>query len=144
MRYKPLKCKKPWMWPSRLTEVECDGEIGLPMWNFLLVFTSNIWPNSAPLQESDLSSSLNVISNGAAGLLWITSYYCLIVALFSSFHSHVVCTGKFNWYNRITNHSLWQAKCWEREKKKEGSAFLFLVIFSWIYMWKVIYRKLFE
>ncbi len=34
---------------SRPTKVKCHGGIRLPIYDFLLVFNSNIWPNSAAL-----------------------------------------------------------------------------------------------
>ncbi len=39
---------------SRSIKVSCDGVIGLPIYDFLMVFNFNIWPNSAPLQDIDL------------------------------------------------------------------------------------------
>ncbi len=50
----------------------------LPIYGLLLIFNSNTWPNSAPLDDVrlrevsdldfDLSRSLNVKSDGATGL----------------------------------------------------------------------------
>ncbi len=34
---------------SRPLEVKCEGAIGLPIYGFLLIFNSNIGPNSSPL-----------------------------------------------------------------------------------------------
>ncbi len=55
---------------SRSFKVKCDGGFGLPMYDFLLVFDSVIWPKSAALQDIsfwnlsdldiDLSRSLKV------------------------------------------------------------------------------------
>ncbi len=63
---------------SRSLKVKCDSVIGLPIYAFLLMFNSNIWPNSAPLQdiklqnlsdlEFDLSMSLKVICDEVIGL----------------------------------------------------------------------------
>ena len=36
---------------SRSFKVKCDGGFGLPMYDFLLVFDSVIWPKSAALQD---------------------------------------------------------------------------------------------
>ncbi len=36
---------------SRSFKVICDSVIELPIYAFLLMFNSNIWPNSAPLQD---------------------------------------------------------------------------------------------
>ncbi len=35
----------------RSLKVLCDSVIELPMYAFLLMFNSNIWPDSAPLQD---------------------------------------------------------------------------------------------
>ncbi len=63
---------------SRSLKVKCDSVIGLPIYAFLLMFNSNILPNSAPLQdvrlqnlsdlEFDLSRSLKVKCDGVIGL----------------------------------------------------------------------------
>ncbi len=63
---------------SRLLKVKCDDVIGLSLYAYLLMFNSNIWPNSAPLQdirlrnlsdlEFDLSRSLNVKCYDVIGL----------------------------------------------------------------------------
>ncbi len=55
---------------SRSLKVKCDSIMLLPLYAFLLMFNSNIWPNSAPFQdirlrnlsdfEFDLSRSLKV------------------------------------------------------------------------------------
>ncbi len=39
---------------SRSLKVKCESVIGLPIYAFLLMFNSNIWPNSAPLQDTRL------------------------------------------------------------------------------------------
>ncbi len=36
---------------SRSLKVKCDSVIGLPIYGFLVVSNSNIWPSSAPLQD---------------------------------------------------------------------------------------------
>ena len=64
---------------SRSPKVRCDIVIGLPIiYAFLLMFNSNIWPNSALLQDIrlsnlngldfDLSKSLTIKGNGVIGL----------------------------------------------------------------------------
>ncbi len=63
---------------SRSLKVKCDGVIGLPIYGFLLMVNSNIWPNTAFLRdislqnmsdlEFDLSKSLKVKANDAFGL----------------------------------------------------------------------------
>ncbi len=35
-------------------KVKCDGGIGFPIYDFLLVFDSNIWPNSAALRDTSI------------------------------------------------------------------------------------------
>ncbi len=62
---------------SRSLKVKSDV-IGLSLYAFLLMFNSNIWPNSAPLQDIrlynlsdlgfDLSRSLKVKYDGVIGL----------------------------------------------------------------------------
>ncbi len=37
--------------PLRSLKVKCDGGIGLIIYDFLLIFSGNIWPNSAPLRD---------------------------------------------------------------------------------------------
>ncbi len=64
---------------SRSFNVKSDSVIGFPIYGFLLVPNSNIWPNSAPLRDisllylSDLhfylSGSPKVKYDGTAGLL---------------------------------------------------------------------------
>ena len=39
---------------SMSLKVKCDGCFGLPIFEFLLVFNSNIWPNSAALRDISL------------------------------------------------------------------------------------------
>ncbi len=46
---------------SRSPRDKSGGAIGLPKYDFLYVFNSNIWPNSAPLRDIKL---LTVKSNG--------------------------------------------------------------------------------
>ncbi len=41
---------------SRKLKVKCDGGTGLPIYDSLLVFNSNIWPNSAALQDISVSN----------------------------------------------------------------------------------------
>ncbi len=58
--------------------VICDDVIGLSIHAFLLMFNSNLWPNSAPLQDNGLqnqsdlefglSRSLKVKCDSAIGL----------------------------------------------------------------------------
>ena len=69
---------------SESLKVKCDGGICLPIYDFLLVFNSNIWHNSAPLQDIslwnlsdldiDLSRSLRVKCDSVIGLPYIVSY----------------------------------------------------------------------
>ncbi len=42
---------------SRSLKVKCDG-IGLSVYAFLLMFDSNIWPNSAPLRDIRFQTQL--------------------------------------------------------------------------------------
>ena len=59
-------------------KVKCDSVIGLPIYGFLVVSNSNIWPNSTPLQnirlqnlsdlDFELSRSLKVKCGGVIGL----------------------------------------------------------------------------
>ena len=72
--FQVLCAEWPWYWPFNVTQVECDNVNGLTIYGFLLMFNSNIWPNSAPLRdmsfqnlsdlEIDLSRSMgsNVIT----------------------------------------------------------------------------------
>ena len=63
---------------SRSLKVKCESAIGLLIYGFLLVFNSNIGPNSAPLQdirlrnfgdlEFDLSRSLKIRCGSVIGL----------------------------------------------------------------------------
>ncbi len=67
-------------------KVECDGGIGLTIYDLLLIFNSNIWPNSAPLRDisfqnltdldSDLERSLraNVITPIDSPYMYMLSY----------------------------------------------------------------------
>ena len=65
-------------------KVKCHGVIGLAIYDFLLMFNSNIGTNSAPLQDIslhnfgdldfDLSGSLKVKYEGAIGLPYMVSY----------------------------------------------------------------------
>ncbi len=41
----------------RSLKVKCDSVIELPMYAFLLLFNSHIWPNSAPSQDIRLQKS---------------------------------------------------------------------------------------
>ena len=72
-------------------KVECDGGIGLTIYDLLLIFNSNIWPNSAPLRDisfqnltdldSDLERSLwsNLITPTDSPYMYMLSYWCLMV-----------------------------------------------------------------
>ena len=63
---------------SRSLKAKCEGAIVLPIYDFLLMFNSNIWPNTALLRDLrlqnfgdldfDLSRSLKVKCNSAVGL----------------------------------------------------------------------------
>ena len=77
---------------SRSLKVKCDGGFGLPIppvYDFLLVFNSNIWPNSAAVRDIslwcpseldiDLSRSLRVKCDSVIGLPICGFYLCLIV-----------------------------------------------------------------
>ncbi len=44
----------------RSLKVKCDSVIELPIYAFLLMFNSNIWPNSAPLQDIRLRNLSNL------------------------------------------------------------------------------------
>ncbi len=48
---------------SRSLKVKCDDVIGLSLYAFLLMFNSNIWPNSAPLQDIRLQNLTHSRSN---------------------------------------------------------------------------------
>ena len=41
---------------SRSLKVKSDGVIKLPLYTFLLMFNSNLWPNSAPLRNIRLEN----------------------------------------------------------------------------------------
>ncbi len=63
---------------SRSLKVKCNRTNGLPIYASVLMFNSNMWPNSAPLQDIrlqnlsdldfDLSRSLKVKCDGVIGL----------------------------------------------------------------------------
>ena len=53
-KYKPLKSEWPWLWPSKVSKVRCNCTNGLRKHTFILMFNSNIWPNSAPLRDIGL------------------------------------------------------------------------------------------
>ncbi len=63
----------------KVTKVKCNHTNGLRIYAFLSMFYGNIWPNSAPLQDTkllnlsdldfDLSRSLEVKCDGVIGLL---------------------------------------------------------------------------
>ncbi len=63
---------------SRSLKVKCDGGIGLPIYDFPLMFNYNIWPNSVALRDIslwnlsdldiDLSRSFKVKCNSVTGL----------------------------------------------------------------------------
>ena len=69
---------------SMSLKVKCDDVIGLPTYTFLLMFNSNMWPNSAPLQDIrlrnlsdlvfDLAWSLKVKCDDVIGLIIMVSY----------------------------------------------------------------------
>ncbi len=46
---------------SSSLKVICDGAIRLPIYSFLLVFNSNIWPNRVPLHDTNLLQILSGI-----------------------------------------------------------------------------------
>ena len=48
---------------SRSLKVKCDGVIGLPIYGFLLMFNSNIWPNSAPLLDISFQNLVDLDIN---------------------------------------------------------------------------------
>ncbi len=92
MIYKASKCEWPWIWPLKVAidvwrslKVKCDDVIGLSLYAFLLMFNSNMWPNSAPLQdirlwnlsdlEFDLWRSLKVKYDSVIGI----SIYALLL-----------------------------------------------------------------
>ncbi len=53
---------------SMITKVKSDAAIGLPIYGFLLMFNSNLWPNTVPLRDirhrnrSDLNWTFQVDS----------------------------------------------------------------------------------
>ncbi len=75
----------------RSLNVMCDNVIGLPIYAFLLIFNSNIWPNSAPLQDIRLYKiyslwvTLNLTFQGhsrsnvmmSLDLSYMVSYWCV-------------------------------------------------------------------
>ena len=103
---------------SRSLKVKCDGSFGLPKHDFLLVFYSNIWPNTTALRDislwnlSDLdidpSRLLKVKCDSVIGLLIMVSYQCLIVTYglpqllykIQSFKIWVILTLTFQCHSR--------------------------------------------
>ncbi len=77
---------------SRSLKVKCDSVFGLPIYAFPLIFNSNIWLNSTPLQnirlqnlsdfKFDLSRSLKDICDDAIGL---SIYSFLLLPLNSTY-----------------------------------------------------------
>ncbi len=73
----------PWLWPFK---VKCYSAIGLPIYGLVLMFNSNIGPNSATLWDIrlqnlddldfDLSRSLKVKCDGA---IWLPIYDFLLM-----------------------------------------------------------------
>ena len=53
--YKPSKSEWPWHLPFKVN-VKCKQAFGLPIYAFLVMFNSNIWPNSAPLRHIKLQN----------------------------------------------------------------------------------------
>ncbi len=43
-----------------MTEAKFDSVIGISIYDFILIFNSNIWPNSASLQDISFQSDLNI------------------------------------------------------------------------------------
>ena len=82
-------------------KVKCDGAIGLLIYGFLLMFNSNIWPNTALLGDIslqnmsdlafDLSRSLKVKSNGEIGL----PIYDFLLVANSNYMCNLHCLGVF-------------------------------------------------
>ncbi len=99
------------------SKVKCDRVIGLPIYGFLLMFNSNIRPNSAPLRditcirlqnlgdlEFDLSRSLKVICDSVIGLPicfpidiynnhMSNSHHLALIATQNVFFSYVLSLG---------------------------------------------------
>ncbi len=51
MKHKPSNSDWPWLW---FFTVKSDGAIGLPIYDFLVVFNSNIWPYVVSLSDTRL------------------------------------------------------------------------------------------
>ncbi len=79
----------PWHWPFKVTEAKCNYTNELPIYAFLSIFNSNIWPNSDRLQDIkvrnssdpdfDLLMSLKVKFDGVIGL---SIYAFLLLSLY--------------------------------------------------------------
>ncbi len=46
---------------SRSLKVKCDSVIRLPIYAFILMFNSNIWPNSSPFQDKSLRNLSDLV-----------------------------------------------------------------------------------
>ena len=70
---------------SRSLKVKYDTVIGLPIYNFLLVFNSSIWPNSASLRDISCQnvSDLNIDLSTSLKSNVITSIYSPYMFYFS-------------------------------------------------------------
>ncbi len=73
---------------SRPLKVICDDVIELPIYAFLLMFNSNLWPNSAPSQDirlRNLTLNLTFQGHSRSNVIvsfdspYMLSYQCLIV-----------------------------------------------------------------
>ena len=78
----------------RSLKFKCDDAIGLSLFAFILMFNSNMWPNSAPLQDIrlrslsdlkfDLSRSLKVACDGIIGFsIYRFLFICIVTACLS-------------------------------------------------------------
>ncbi len=101
MTYKSSKSAWPWLWPFNATKIKCNVATGLPIYNFLLVFNSDTWPNSTPLHDIslrnlsglDIDLSRSLRSNVIMLLDFpnMVSYECLLVTHGLSWLLYGIC-----------------------------------------------------
>ncbi len=48
---------------SRTLKVKCDCVFGLPIYGSLLMFNSNMWPNSSPLRDNSFQNVRDLVMN---------------------------------------------------------------------------------
>ncbi len=122
MRYKLSQSEWPWHWPYKVTKVRiCNHTIGLPIYSFLLMFNSNIWPILAHLQHINiqhlndldfyLSRSLKVKCDCG---IWLPIYGFLLVLIVTYGPNQLLVRYKpsksewsWHWPFKVTQGQTW-------------------------------------